>query len=88
MNGVLVSDLLRQSSIKTENKLMGLSDSSWKYCPDTGRSTEVYNIFYQVGPIYHGTHDPGPVDQSITESKYNASCTAVMALEHLRMLIH
>ena len=88
MNDVPVSDLLRQASIKTENKLMDLYDSSWKDCPDTGRSTLVYNIFYQGGPIYHGTHDPGPVAQSSTESKYNSSCSAVMALEHFRMLIH
>ena len=39
MNDEPVSDLLRQSSIKTENQLMNFSDSSLKYCPDTGRST-------------------------------------------------
>ena len=38
MNDVPVNDLLRQASIKTENHLMDFSDSSWKYCPDTGRS--------------------------------------------------
>ena len=39
MNDALVSDLLRQASIKTDNHLMGFSDSSWQDCPDTGRST-------------------------------------------------
>ena len=39
MNDATVSDLLRQASIKTENHLMDFSDSSWKYCPDTDRST-------------------------------------------------
>ena len=39
MKNVPVSDLFRQDSIKTENQLMALSDSSWKYFPDTGRST-------------------------------------------------
>ena len=40
------------------------SDSSWKDCPDTGRSTGAYIVFYQGGPIYHGTHVPVPVSQS------------------------
>ena len=40
MNDALVSELLRQVNIKTDNQLMDFSDSSWKDCPDTGRSTE------------------------------------------------
>ena len=59
-----VSDLLRQSIIKDENHLMDFSDSIGKYCPDTGRSTGAYIIFYQGGTIDHGTHVPGPVAQS------------------------
>ena len=39
MNDALVTDLLRQASIKTENHLVDFSDSSWQDCPDTGRST-------------------------------------------------
>ena len=39
INDALVSDLLRQASIKTENHLMAFSDSSWKYFPDTFIST-------------------------------------------------
>ena len=64
MNDATVTYLLIQASIKTENHLMGFSDYSWKNCPDTGRSTGAYIIFYQGGPIDHGTHVPGPVDQS------------------------
>ena len=67
---------------------MAFSDSSWQDCPDTGRSTGAYNIFYQGGPIDHGTHVPGPIAQSSAESEYNAACTAGMALAHFRMLIH
>ena len=63
MNNAPVYDLLRQASIKTENHLMDFSDSSWQDCPDTGRSTGAYIIFYQDGPIDHGTHVPGPVSQ-------------------------
>ena len=64
MKDAHLSDLLRQSSIKTKNQLMALSDSSWQYFPDTGRSTGAYMIFYQGGPIDHGTHVPGPDSQS------------------------
>ena len=39
MNDAPLSDLLIQASIKNENQLMPCSDSSWKYFPDTGRST-------------------------------------------------
>ena len=67
---------------------MDFYDYSWKYCPDTGRSTGAYIIFYQGGPIEHGTHVPGPVAQSSAESEYNAACTAGMALAYFRMLIH
>ena len=36
MNDAPVTELFRQASIKTENHLMDLSDSSWLECPDTG----------------------------------------------------
>ena len=88
MNYVPVTDLLRQAIIKTENHFMDFSHSSWQDCPDTGRSTGSYIIFYQGGPIDHGTHVPVPVSQSSAESEYNAACTAGMALAHFRMLIH
>ena len=64
LNDAPVTDILRQSNIKTKNHLMDFYDSSWQYCPDTGRSTGAYIIFYQVGPIDHGTYVPGPVAQS------------------------
>ena len=35
MNDAPLYDLLRQASIKTDNQLVDLSDSSCKYCPDT-----------------------------------------------------
>ena len=61
MNDALVTVLLRQASIKTENHLMAFSDSSCQDFPDTGRSIGAYIIFYQGGPIDHVTHVPGPV---------------------------
>ena len=88
MNNAPVTDLLRQASIKTENHLMAFSDSSWQDFPDTWRSIGAYIIFYQGGPIDHGTHVPVPVDQSSSESEYNAACTAGMALANVRMLMN
>ena len=48
----------------------------------------IYNIFYQGGPIDHGTHVPGPVAQPSSEIEYNAACTAGMDLAHFRMFVH
>ena len=59
MKDAPLSDLLKKASINTENQFMAFSDSSWLDCPDTGRSTAENVIFYQVGPIDHGTHVPG-----------------------------
>ena len=87
-NDAPVTDFLGQANIKTKNHLMAFSDSSWRYFPDTGRSTGAYIVFYQGGPIDHGTHVPGPVARSSVESEYNSECTAGMALAHFRMLIH
>ena len=67
---------------------MAFSHSIWKDCTDTGRSTGAYIIFYQGGPIDHGTHVPGPIAQSSAESEYNAACTAGKDLAHFRMLVH
>ena len=67
---------------------MAFSDSSWQDCPDTGRITVEYIIFYQGVPIEQGTHVPVPVAQSSAESEYNAACTAGMSLAHFRMLVH
>ena len=73
LNDAPVTDLLRQANIKTKNHFMDFSDSSWQDFPDTGRITGAYIIFYQGGPIDHGTHVPGPVAQSSAESEYNSS---------------
>ena len=59
-----LSDLLRQDSINTENQFMVFSDSWLQECPDTGRSTGAYIVFYPGVPIGHCTHVPGPVSKS------------------------
>ena len=48
---------------------MAFYDSSCQNCPDNGRSTLEYIIFYQGGPIDHVTHVPVPVSQSSAESE-------------------
>ena len=63
MKDAQLSNLLRQYSINTDNQLMIFYDSSWKDCIDIGRSKGSYTIFYQGGPIYHGTHVPVPFAQ-------------------------
>ena len=79
---------MRQASVKPENHLIYFYDSSWQDCPDTGRSTVSYIIFYQGGPINHGTHVLVPFAQSSAESEYNAACTSGMALAYFWMLIN
>ena len=73
-------DLLRQSSIKTDNQLMVFPDSIWQdlqnYCISTGE----YIMFYQGGWIDHCTHVPGTVAQYNADSGYNVAYTAGMAL--------
>ena len=71
MNDAPLSDLLRKSSIKTDNRFLAFYDYSWKYFPDTGISTGAYIIFYQGGPIDHGTHFPRTVSLSTSEIEYN-----------------
>ena len=68
MNYAPLYGILRQSRINTENKLMNFSDSSWQYCPDIFIITGAFIVFYQGGPIFHGTHVPVPVSQSSAKS--------------------
>ena len=55
INDAPVTDLLRQAINKTENQLIDISDSSWQYFPDTGKSTGEYIIFYRGRTIHHVT---------------------------------
>ena len=52
------------------------------------RHWKAYIIFYQCGPIDHGTLVPGPVAQSSAEIGYNVSCTAGISLAHFIVLVH
>ena len=59
---------MRQYSIKTDNQLMVLYDSSLQDCPYAGRITGAYIVFCQSGPVDHCTNFPGLVAQSSAES--------------------
>ena len=63
MKDATLSDLLIQYNITTKIQLMSFSNSSWQYCPYTGRSTGSYIIFYQGDTIDHGTRVPRPFTQ-------------------------
>ena len=56
INDTPVTDLLRQASIKTENKLIAFSDFSYQYCPDTGRSTGTYIVSFIMVRQLNMTH--------------------------------
>ena len=88
MKDAPLSGLLRKASLKTENKFIDFSDSSWQDFPDTGIIIGEYIIFYQGRTIDHGAHVPGPVSQSITESEYNSAQNTGMALAYFMMLVH
>ena len=88
MKDAPLSNLLRQSSINTNNQLVVFSYSIRKECQYTSRSTGIYIIFHQGGTIDHGKYVPGPVAQSSAESGYNIECNTGMALSHSRMLIY
>ena len=60
----LLSDLLRQVGINTDNQLMVLSYYILQYFKDTVISTVPYTVFYQGGPIDHCAYVIGPFSQS------------------------
>ena len=69
-------------------KLVGFSDSSWQDCPDTGRSTGGYLIFYNGNLIDAHTSMPVPIAMSSAEAEYMSACNLCMKLAHLRMLVY
>ena len=83
-----LSELLRKSIIKTKNQLAAFSDFIWQDCPESGKRTGAYIIFYQIGIVDHVTHVPGPVYQLSEESEYNAACSSGIVLAHLSRLIN
>ena len=65
---------------------MVFSDSRCQDCPYTGIVIGSYILFYQGLPIDYCTHVTGTVTQFISESEYNAACTAIMVVSHFRII--
>ncbi|KAI2501282.1 hypothetical protein MHU86_13145 [Fragilaria crotonensis] len=59
------------------------SDASWQDCPDTGRSTVGYMIFYN-GALIEANSTMPTVAMSTSEAEYMAACSATMATAHIR----
>jgi hypothetical protein len=55
--------------------LLVFMDASWQDCPDTGRSTVGYLIFYQGGVIDANSTVPTPVAMSSSEAEFMGACT-------------
>ncbi|KAI2490955.1 hypothetical protein MHU86_23614 [Fragilaria crotonensis] len=72
----------------TSANLTIFSDASWQDCPDTGRSTVGYMIFYNGALIEANSTMPTPVAMSTSEAEYMAAYSATMATAHIRMLLY
>jgi len=68
--------------------LIIFTDASWQDCPDTGRSTTGYLVFYNGALIEANSTMPTPVALSTPEAEYMAACSGAMAAAHLRMLLY
>ena len=68
--------------------LVVFTNASWQDCPDTGRSTAGYEIFYDGSLIEANSSLPTPVATSSAESEYMAACNGAMAAAHIRMMLY
>ena len=70
------------------SELVVFTDASWQDCPDTGRSTTGYLIFYRGGVIEANSMLQIPVAMSSCEAEVMAACSGSMAAAHLHMLLY
>jgi hypothetical protein len=82
-----ITDICSANSIP-HSDLTIFTDASWQDCPDTGRSTVGYMIFYLGALIEANTTVPVPVAQSSAEAEYLGACCGAMAAAHIRMIIY
>jgi hypothetical protein len=73
-----VNKLLAEKNIDDLSDIIAFSDASWQDCPDTGRSTVGYLVFYQGGVVATGSSMPTPVAMSSAEAEYMAAAAASM----------
>ena len=72
----------------TPTSLGAMSDSSFQDCPDTGRSTSGYKLFYRGSLMEAESSMPVPVAQSSAEAEYMGGCKGALALAHMRELTY
>ena len=67
---------------------MGMTDSSFQDCPDTGRSTTAYKIFYRGGLVDQNSSVPVPLAQSSAEAEFMGATNAGTSLANHRELTY
>ena len=67
---------------------MGMTDSSFQECPDTGRSTTAYKTFYRGCLVDQNSSVPVPVALSSAEAEYIGAANAATSLAHHRELTY
>ena len=82
-----VSEILTKHSIPSSDILV-FTDASWQDCPDTGRSTTGFLIFYQGGIVDANSMLQIPIAMSSCEAEVMASCSGCMAAAHVHMLLY
>ena len=82
-----VNNLVNKHVPKTSDIIV-FTDASWQDCPDTGRSTTGFLIYYQGGVIEANSSLQVPVAMSSCEAEVMASCSGCMAAAHIHMLLY
>eukprot|EP00957_Ditylum_brightwellii_P067339 5110845-Ditylum_brightwellii.AAC.1 len=68
--------------------ILVFTNASWQGCPDTGRPTTVYYIFYQGSFIEGNLQVNVPIAITSAKSEYMAACSACMAAAHVHMMTY
>ena len=64
------------------------TDSSWQDCPDDGRSTGCFLLYFKGGIINAASFIPTPVALSSAEAKYNALAHSFQAVTNSRQIVN
>lgn len=83
-----IHDILTETSTSNPSEIVVFTDASWQDCPDTGRSTSGYLIFYRGGVIEANSMMSVPIAMSSAEAEYMSACSGCMAAAHLHMLLY
>ena len=64
------------------------TDSSWQDCPDDGRSTGCFLLYFKGGIINAASFVPTPVALSSAEAEYNALAHSFQAVTNSRQIVN